>query len=1064
MQDKNAAARAAGGRHLILIVDDELINRELLRMILEQEYDTLTAPDGESALEAVRQNSKRLSLILLDLLMPGMHGLEVLRNLQEDPELRHIPVIVLTADQQAEVESLRAGAVDFLSKPYPEREVILARVSRTIEMTENRELIESTERDGLTGLLNREYFYRYADQFDQHRPDREMDAIVVDISHFHMVNERYGKAFGDQILCSLGEGLRSMVMDEGGIVCRRDADIFLIYCPHREDYQAILDGAIRAMPTRNNGSRIRLRMGVYANADREIELERRFDRAKMAADTLIGSYRSSWALFDQRLHEKEDFAEHLLESFDAAIQEKQFQVYFQPKFDIRPDKPVLASAEALVRWIHPELGFINPGQFIPLFEENGLIPRLDEYVWRETAARIRDWKTRLGISVPVSVNVSRVDMFDADLVITMRDLLRENGLTPEDLHLEITESAYTGDSSQIIEKVHQLRDLGFHIEMDDFGTGYSSLNMISELPIDALKLDMIFIRTAFAEGGDRRLIEIIIDIADFLNVPVIAEGVETEGQMKALRDMGCDLVQGYYFSRPVPAEQFEEFLKEKQRRILEEGEEAVYRRSESRKKALEPQAGNRKKSASRRRSGDRRTFQTIALALTGDFDSIYYVDTLTDNYQEFSTRDFYEDLKIDLNGTDFFGESRRNIPRVVYEADQERLAAFLSKEAILRQLETRQSVSMEYRLMIGNKPVWFRLKVLPADDRRYLVAAVSNISAEHAGAEPAEASREDGAFLSSAVPARSPREYDAASAQSSAYSRIARALSREYFSIYVVNTETDEFTEYTSSQDDGQLQVEQKGADFFRICRQKVLQQVCREDLERALAVWDKSRLLPELADGRTFSTTYRLIMDNKPVYINFKIIRMADELSSRYIVIGVSNVDEQMKREQELLAIREKANRDPLTGTKSKHAYVDAVAEINTRMDQGSVRPFAVVVCDVNGLKNTNDTQGHQAGDSLIISAARIICAVFKHSPVYRVGGDEFVAVLNGMDFGQRDELVEEMHRRNSTESESGGTVIACGMSEWRPDTDDRFEAVFDRADAAMYEDKRRLKEKTRG
>ena len=572
MQNTQANPRTADRKHLILIVDDEPVNREILRMILEEEYEPLTAADGETALSIIRENSEKLSLVLLDLLMPGMHGLEVLQKLQEDPAVKHIPVIVLTADQQAEVESLRAGAVDFLSKPYPDREVILARVRRTIEMTEDRELIEFTERDRLTGLLNREYFYRYAEQFDQNHEGKEMDAMMVDICHFRMINERYGKAFGDEVLCRLGESLRNAVRDGGGIVCRRVADTFMVYCPHREDYESILDGAVKALPARNSGSAIRLRMGVYARADRTIELERRFDRAKMAADTLIGNYRSSCALYDSALHENEIFEERLLESFDAAIREKQFLVYFQPKFDIRPEKPVLASAEALVRWVHPELGFIQPDKFIPLFEKNGLIPRLDEYVWRETAAHIRDWKNRLGVSVPVSVNVSRVDMFDTDLAGTLTELLRENGLAPADLLLEITESAYTRDSSQIIERVNQLRGLGFHIEMDDFGTGYSSLSMISELPIDALKLDMIFIRTAFAGNRSTRLIEIIIDIADFLGVPVIAEGVETEEQMTALREMGCDLVQGYYFSRPVPGEAFEEFLPAG-RRTAEKGNE-----------------------------------------------------------------------------------------------------------------------------------------------------------------------------------------------------------------------------------------------------------------------------------------------------------------------------------------------------------------------------------------------------------------------------------------------------------------------------------------------------------
>ena len=222
---------SANGKRKVLIVDDELINRELLKLILEDEYDTFTAADGEAALELIHEHSDTLSLIMLDLLMPGMHGLEVIRHLKEDPDLRRIPIIVLTADSRAEVESLKVGAVDFIAKPYPEREVILARVWRTIELSEDREIIQSTERDELTGLYNREYFYRYCQQFDQINRDMDMDAFVVDAHHFRMINERYGKAYGDEVLRRIGGKLREMVRDSGGIVCRKEADTFLAYCP-----------------------------------------------------------------------------------------------------------------------------------------------------------------------------------------------------------------------------------------------------------------------------------------------------------------------------------------------------------------------------------------------------------------------------------------------------------------------------------------------------------------------------------------------------------------------------------------------------------------------------------------------------------------------------------------------------------------------------------------------------------------------------------------------------------------------------------------------------------------
>ena len=305
---------------------------------------------------------------------------------------------------------------------------------------------------------------------------------------------------------------------------------------------------------------IRLRVGVYAEVDKRLEMERRFDHAKDAANSIRNSYSASVAVYDDRLHEQEVFAERLLDDFHSALEQKQFIVFFQPKFDVRPDAPVLCGAEALVRWKHPELGMVSPGVFVPLFEGHGLIRDLDNYVWRETAAQIRIWKERFGRSVPVSVNVSRIDMMDPELADTLCGIVRENGIDFSDLHLEITESAYTEDAKQIVEVVSGLRDKGFRIEMDDFGSGYSSLNMLSALPIDVLKLDMMFIRTAFSGAGNTRMIEIILDISHSLSVPMIAEGVETEEQMLTLKKLGCDIVQGYYFAKPMPAGEFESFL------------------------------------------------------------------------------------------------------------------------------------------------------------------------------------------------------------------------------------------------------------------------------------------------------------------------------------------------------------------------------------------------------------------------------------------------------------------------------------------------------------------------
>ena len=880
-----------GTKRIILVADDEFINREILSEVLKDSYELLFAETGTETLEQISENRETLSLVLLDLNMPGMHGMEVLRRMKADPGMQRIPVIVMTSDQGSEVESLQLGAVDFIPKPYPQKEVILARIRRTIELSEDRDIIRSTERDSLTGLYNREYFYRYARQLDKNRASEPMDAIVLNVNHFHMINERFGRAAGDELLKRIAEKLRGIFGPGGGIVCRRDGDNFLIYCPHREDYRQILEQASAELSAEEGISgRVRLRMGIFCVVDRSIEMERRFDRAKLAADTVRGNFVRNYAVYDKELHESELFAEQLLEDFHDAVKERQFQVWYQPKFDVRPGTPVLTSAEALVRWMHPKLGMVSPGLFIPLFEKNGLIVELDHYVWREAAARMRDWKDRLGFSVPVSVNVSRVDMYDPNLVNVFQDLMKEFSLTPREFLLEITESAYTQDSEQMISVVMKLRKLGFRIEMDDFGTGYSSLNMISTLPIDALKLDMQFIRSAFRGTKDTRMLEVILEIADYLSVPVIAEGVETEDQLHVLKAMGCDIVQGYYFSRPLPAEQYEEFLKQ---------------RRDSSPVLTEPEAGIPEDSVS---------------------------GSLKDGSEELRLR----------------------------------------------------------------------------------------------------------------------------------YSRITRALAADYFCIYCVDMETDRFVEYSAQENYRALGIEAGGDHFFERTRENIARVIWHEDQDRVRKAMKKETILKELERDGIFTINYRLMLDGVPTYVSLKATRM-EEPSDNHIIIGICSIDAQMKREQEyereLGIVKERVNRDALTGVKSKHAYVDAEAGLDREIREGKAEPFAVALCDVNDLKKTNDNFGHKAGDQLLKDACAIICDTFKHSPVYRIGGDEFAAILRGQDYETRNGLLARFQERNRRALDRGGIVVACGMSEFRPGEDGAMAAVFERADAEMYRNKTELK-----
>ena len=699
------------GKRLLLIADDEFINREILREILQDEYELLFAENGEETLEVVRRCKNVLSLVLLDLKMPVMSGTDAMYAMRDDPELAHIPIIVATSDQNAEVESLHLGANDFISKPYPQADVIHARIQRAIELHEDRLIITKTERDELTGLFNREFFYQYAEQFDHHHASTEMDAIVVDINHFRLINERFGTNYGNEVLRCVGNELLAVVREAGGIVCRSEADMFMAYCPHGQDYETMLEKASKGIAGENaEDTQTRLRMGVYESVDKTLEIERRFDRAQMAADTVRGSFANRIGVYDALLHEKELYSERLIDDFAAAIKEQQFEVYFQPKFDIQSEIPVLVSAEALVRWNHPTLGMVFPGAFIPLFEENGLIQRLDIYIWRATAARIKEWKTRFNLVVPVSVNVSRIDMYDPHLDSILLGVLQEYGLNTSELLLEITESAYTQDSEQIIETVNNLRSIGFQVEMDDFGTGYSSLNMLSSLPLDALKLDMQFIRSAFAEGGDTKMIEIIIDIADYLSVPVIAEGVETEEQLNALRDMGCDRVQGYYFSPPVPANEYEKF-------VVERNEIDV--------------AVPAKLTPSREIIPHNRSlpFGEVTHALSAGFDAIFYVDIESDHYVEFTSQGKPENLQIENSGSNFFKDAWSLLFESIHPDDEMRVGLSTQKNTLLLQLAGHDPFYMTYRIMEGGRPVYHAMKSIKAcsHDDHHIVIGISNI-------------------------------------------------------------------------------------------------------------------------------------------------------------------------------------------------------------------------------------------------------------------------------------------------------------------------------------------------
>ncbi|MBR2760442.1 MAG: transporter substrate-binding domain-containing protein [Solobacterium sp.] len=297
-EDKSFAIEdiaAVNLRKRIMIADDIESNREILGDLLEDEYDVIYASDGVEALEILRENKHDIALLILDLYMPNLSGRDVMAAMQVDEDLMTIPIVVLTVDQNAELDCLKMGAMDFIPKPYPDIEIVRARISKCIELSENRDLIRRTQRDKLTGLYNIDYFLRYVNRYDQYYKDKAFDALACDVNHFYSVNEQYGRQFGDLVLRSIGISLNKLARKTGGIGCRKEGDTFLLYCPHQDDWNEILEKFMAELfVEKDTSEKVTLRFGIYPDAQQEEDIEERFVRAKTAADSVEDHPDRNW--------------------------------------------------------------------------------------------------------------------------------------------------------------------------------------------------------------------------------------------------------------------------------------------------------------------------------------------------------------------------------------------------------------------------------------------------------------------------------------------------------------------------------------------------------------------------------------------------------------------------------------------------------------------------------------------------------------------------------------------------------------------------------------------------
>lgn len=475
----------------------------------------------------------------------------VLPHVKEELETKEQYNVNFSTTLQSESTSL---CKELTFRYFDSSKSVIVMVCRDIS-----EIIMS-ERDTLTGLYNSNGFHKRVDRWISENPGRKFRFQRYDIDRFSDINGIYGYDIGNKLLTDFANYMKRYNTADS-FSAHLNADHFVRFCADdavsvEECYNNFNDcftGYNLHMP-------IKIHMGVYDLCETDCDTYTMSYKALLALQSVKGSFTKNIAYYEKGMMNIEKEQQELLFDIQTALDEEQFEIWFQPQLDFAKGK--IIGAEALIRWNHPTKGMISPAVFIPLLEKSDCIGRVDRFVVEKVCAYINKWRGDFGgNSIPISVNLSRMDIYRTNLCERLVGILEEYNVPTEAVHLEITESAYMDNAGMFLNTLSGLRKAGFKVEMDDFGSGYSSLNSLKDIDIDKLKLDMKFLSDTDNSRRGKIIISAVISMAEKLGLPVIAEGVETKEQAEMLSDFGCNQMQGYYFSRPVPAEEYEKLLR-----------------------------------------------------------------------------------------------------------------------------------------------------------------------------------------------------------------------------------------------------------------------------------------------------------------------------------------------------------------------------------------------------------------------------------------------------------------------------------------------------------------------